>query len=291
MPHMSHYTSHYNPLQPRVPPGHREGGQWTDDGFTPLHLAFLRPRRVKPSDDKATADALAIASALLRYALLSLWNGLNGQAVMKFRAREYRPSERRGKLYLDEVKWLTREEVKNVCKSLTLVQEYTNEAAKEVEERRKSDASLNDQGRFGTAVHVRIKEMVEGTKVRTDDPNLRKEPPKNWNFIAETSYLKWREEVFGTEEWVRYETERKKYGRNDKTVPYATRDSVRVDVLNNLGDGTVCVYDIKTGKGSPLTGARMAEIAATVFGVYGKEVQRIVVTEVRPFADTASTEQ
>lgn len=293
MPHMSHYTSHYNPLQPRVPRGYPNGGEWTDDNFTPLHLAFLRPRQspVKPSDGKAIADALAAALALLEFAWLSLWNGLDGQAVMKFRAREYRPSERRGKLYLEEVKFLTREEVKKVCESLNRVQEYTDQAVQEVEEARESDASLRDPVRFGTKVHLKVKEKVEGKPSTSDDPDLQKEPPTNWNFIAETSYLKWREEAFGTEEWARYEAERKKYGRTDKTVPYATRESVRVDVLNNLGDGTVCVYDIKTGKRSPLTGPRMAEIAATVFGAYGKQVQRIVITEVTPFAGALSKKE
>src|SRR5215813_1054863 len=197
----------------RASRGYRNGGQWTDDDFTPLHQAFLRPR-VKPSADELAA-ALALG-ALLKFAWLSLWNGLNGQAVMKFRAREYRPSERRGKLYLEEVKWLTREEVQEVCKSLKLVQRYTDEAVTEVNKLRETDSSLDDPVRYGTKVHVKVKEKVEGTPVDYYDLLERKKPPKNWNFIAETSYLKWREDAFGTEEWERYEAERKKYGHKKK---------------------------------------------------------------------------
>jgi hypothetical protein len=61
---------------------------------------------------------------------------------------------------------------------------------------------------------------------------------------------------------------------------YSRRGSIRIDVLENVGDGTVCVYDIKTGEGG-LAPGRMAEIAKNVFSVY-HGTQRIIVTEVRP---------
>jgi hypothetical protein len=61
---------------------------------------------------------------------------------------------------------------------------------------------------------------------------------------------------------------------------YGKRNSVRVDVFENVGDGTVCVYDIKTGK-SILTGPRMQEIANNVHSYYPGTL-KVVVIETRP---------
>ena len=73
-------------------------------------------------------------------------------------------------------------------------------------------------------------------------------------------------------------------GRRDggqwTTDRYGEKGSIRVDVLENRGNGTVCVYDIKTGQ-SGLSPARMAEIAGTVFRTYAG-TKRIIVTEIRP---------
>lgn len=95
---------------------------------------------------------------------------------------------------------------------------------------------------FGTAVHSNLKKQIE-------DLNDR-------NFRAEVSYVKNQEE---------------NYGR---------KDSIRIDVLENVGDGTVCVYDIKTGRRG-LSVARTAEIATNVFKAF-PGTQRFVVSEVRP---------
>jgi hypothetical protein len=51
-------------------------------------------------------------------------------------------------------------------------------------------------------------------------------------------------------------------------------------VLERVGDGTVCVYDIKTGRRG-LSVARTAEVAANVFKAYAG-TQRIIVSEIRP---------
>jgi hypothetical protein len=61
---------------------------------------------------------------------------------------------------------------------------------------------------------------------------------------------------------------------------YGIKDSVRIDVLENVRNGTVCVYDIKTGR-SGLTAGRAREIAQRVFDSYG-EARRIIVFETRP---------
>lgn len=61
---------------------------------------------------------------------------------------------------------------------------------------------------------------------------------------------------------------------------YGARGSVRVDIFENVGDGTVCVYDIKTGV-SKLSPARMVEIASNVHSVY-TGTKKILVIETRP---------
>ena len=61
---------------------------------------------------------------------------------------------------------------------------------------------------------------------------------------------------------------------------YGEKGSVRVDVLENVGNGTVCVYDIKTGdKGMNVS--RMDEIAFNVNRRY-PGTQRVIVIETRP---------
>src|SRR5262245_65876858 len=87
---------------------------------------------------------------------------------------------------------------------------------------------------------------------------------KDANFKAETSYLKSIEEA----------PDRK------GEATYGQKDTIRIDVYENTGTGTVCVYDIKTGRRG-LSVPRMLEIAATVHGSYAN-VPRIIFTEVRP---------
>ena len=96
--------------------------------------------------------------------------------------------------------------------------------------------------RYGTAVHKNLEEQIN----ELGDPN----------FLAEASYLK------------------------SQDAGYGVRGSVRIDVLENVRDGTVCVYDIKTGK-SGLSAARSAEIASEVHSRF-PPTQRIIVIETRP---------
>jgi hypothetical protein len=94
---------------------------------------------------------------------------------------------------------------------------------------------------FGTRVHSQLKQAVDQLK----DPDLR----------AEVSAIK------------------------SGPATYGQPNSIRVDVLENVRNGTVCVYDIKTGR-SPLTLARMFEIASNVHSYYAG-TRRILVIEVR----------
>lgn len=95
---------------------------------------------------------------------------------------------------------------------------------------------------FGTAVHKNLESQIKAL----DDPNFR----------AEVSISKTREETYGT------------------------RGSIRIDVLENVGNGTVCVYDIKTGH-SALSAARSAELVGTIFSRY-PDTSRVILIEARP---------
>lgn len=102
---------------------------------------------------------------------------------------------------------------------------------------------------FGTAVHTRLKNKIASRK---DD-----------SFKAEPSYWKAVED-FG----------------KAVVANYGQINTLRVDVLEEVADGTVCVYDIKTDKrGFSLY--RMKEISAAVHRNY-PGARDFFVIEVRP---------
>lgn len=96
---------------------------------------------------------------------------------------------------------------------------------------------------YGTAIHKNIADQIRVL----GDPNLR----------AEVSLMK-------TQEALRY----------------GQAGSIRIDIFERVGNGTVCVYDIKTGS-EGLSLARFREIATRVLDVY-KDTTRIVISEIRP---------
>jgi hypothetical protein len=100
-----------------------------------------------------------------------------------------------------------------------------------------------DAATYGTLVHKNLELQIKNLR----DPD----------FVAERSFLK-----------------------SGGLASYSQLGTVRIDVLENLRNGTVCVYDIKTGR-SPLTAARSLEIARNVRANY-TEAQRILVIETRP---------
>ena len=240
---------HYDPNQPRVRPAIRRRS---------MDRRRLREdAKVWPSVGPALpfaapviagagrfATQKAIEAALLMFAWLSARNSRDKQTVIAFKANEY-PVE--GKvLNVEGVRRLDRDETNDICKKLEKVQELTDKAALEVRKR----PTYRTAAEYGTAVHSELKEQIE----KLGNPDFR----------AEKSYLKTKEEVSDQKEGERY----------------GLKNSIRVDVFENTKKGTVCVYDIKTGRRG-LSIPRMLEIAGTVFK-YFKDTQRIIVTEVRP---------
>lgn len=102
---------------------------------------------------------------------------------------------------------------------------------------------------YGTDVHTRFARYI-------NDLN-------DFRFRAERSFLKERIE-----------------GVNNQQVPYGYPRSIRVDAFEYRDDGTLCVYDLKTGKaGLP---DRRADTLASAIKLGFNPVRRIIVMEVRP---------
>ncbi|MFM9939071.1 MAG: hypothetical protein ACKVP7_06210 [Hyphomicrobiaceae bacterium] len=106
----------------------------------------------------------------------------------------------------------------------------------------KARGDFRDAADYGTKVHTDLANQIRAL----GDPNYR----------AEISFLKGAEERYGA------------------------KGSFRIDVLENVGNGTVCVYDIKTGRRG-LSEARATGIASAVQRHY-LGTTRIVVVETRP---------
>jgi hypothetical protein len=135
---------------------------------------------------------------------------------------------------------LNRDQVNEACPRFGEVQSRTDYADQVVSR----GGGIMSPQQFGTFVHTHLKQQIDSL----DDPNFR----------AEVSRLK---------------------SERDE-VSHGRKGSIRIDVIENAGGGTVCVYDIKTGA-SGLSPARMAEIAHVAFKHF-PNTRRIVVTEIRP---------
>ncbi|MBX9775455.1 MAG: hypothetical protein K2Y71_13800 [Xanthobacteraceae bacterium] len=239
---------HYDPNQPRVPAGHSDGGQWmdTDGNTTSGPHDNEQPQLAQFSPDRSPVRTPArppVRGPL--GALLSLFAALSARNTPEQRAvLEFNAREFRpnadGEFYGGKVGVLNRNQVNENCPRLGEVQSRTNHATDVID---RSSPNMSAQQR-GTAIHTHLKHQIE---------NLG-----NPNFRAEASLLK----------------------ELAADARYGAKGSIRIDVLENVGNGTVCVYDIKTGR-SGLIPARMAEIAKTVLKAF-PGTQRIVVSEIRP---------
>ncbi len=196
--------------------------------------------RLQPAFLGPAAPATIEAGAAL-YVWLSNRNGPDSTAVLSFRADEFKPGET-PQATPEWVGTRTRDETNAACPRHEEVQSLTDDVADRV--RREGNYWTAQQ--YGTRVHAQLASDVRGL----GDPNLR----------AEVSLMK-----------TAMETGPAHYGQ---------RDSIRIDVLENVGNGTVCVYDIKTGR-SGLTAARSAELVGTVFSRY-PGTNRILLIETRP---------
>jgi hypothetical protein len=174
-------------------------------------------------------------------------NGLGGgQAVMGFNAWQFTPETGTAGLpQLAYVGRLSDEEVERACLRWPDVKSFADRAANAAG----SVDLFSSAAVYGTNVHTRFKVYVEDAH----DPFFR----------AERSFWKESDEsrILGLSE----------YGR---------RGTIRVDAYEYRDDGTLCVYDLKTGRAS--ISNRRAEILATAAAIGLAPIRRVIVSEVRP---------
>jgi hypothetical protein len=181
-----------------------------------------------------------VENALQEYAAASRWNSSERRAVLEFNARAFEPGATPDHAAV-HVGVLTRDDVSDACPRYWEVQTLTNQAA-----------DLNSPGAYpnaqvrGTAIHMWVRDEINGLGPEPADPDFR----------SEFSVIK------------------------SKAADYGDKGSIRVDVYENVRNGTVCIYDIKTGDAG-LSFARMQELASNV-GKFYPLTSQIVVTEVRP---------
>ncbi|PZU92758.1 MAG: hypothetical protein DI527_08815 [Chelatococcus sp.] len=213
---------------------------WTPGGPEP-------DATIQPAFAPMVVAPAVIAGGLLLYDWYSRQEGIGGlQAVMGFNAREYSvtPLEA-GKLDLSYVGRLSEEQAELACRRLPEVRSLTDRAA----EAAGAPELYPSRAVYGTAVHTRFKRFVDELK--------------QLNFVAERSFLK--EAADPT-------------SRRD--IAYGHPSSIRTDAYEYRDDGTLCVYDLKTGRAG--LGDRRAEILANAAKHGFDFVRRIIVMDIRP---------
>jgi SPP1 gp7 family putative phage head morphogenesis protein len=224
------------------------------DPLAPRHLIYSEPGG---AGDPSTSTAGGVLAAAL--ALIDLYNqrnadpasqgGVEGDpSFVAFRAwaTDGKPNGERLPVPI-MVGSLTDEQVRETCKRLPEVQQWTDAAAKELAYLK----PLVSPARWGTAVHTVIKRTIDALKLAM--------PAAYADIQAELSF--------------------NRQGTAD--VYYSQDDSIRLDVVEDrvAESGAVCFYDMKTGKRG-LTPKRLQEIAEFVAANYGSVVFYII--EIRP---------
>jgi hypothetical protein len=280
----------YDPNQPRVPKGHSDGGRWTSGGgeglakFQPNGVADdsndwrdawaeASPEELQDSSsdkpraplnqvallqipaaivaagaENAAGSAAATWLGLSAYSALSQRNTRDRRAVIEFNAKQFGPDES-SEIDLKSITSLNYDQVKSACKRIEIVQGIVDKAVAEVRADELRNRTRLSPSQFGTAVHT----IVEREIKLLNDPMLS----------SEVSFVKMKEENGQTK---------------DPEVKRGTKGSIRVDVYEKTDNGTVCVYDIKTGW-SGLSIPRINEIA---FNSWRKGSPYFIITEIRP---------
>lgn len=290
---LEHILRKFDPNQPRVPAGNSDGGQWTDGGAGSGASGGLQARpvdftTVKPPGSAAQGPSIkpipapkpgvpfgrgagplagtgALHQLLESDPLNSSFKGTADEATDRYNwllqnapenvvpALHFTPHEfvaGQGPKLETTVVPLLREQVESACPLSGAVQTQANLAAQDAG--KKSD--YRSATEYGTQVHTNMKNIIRNYAE---------------SLIPEQSYLKYAEELEGD----------KRYHKDG--VRYGLKDSLRLDVLEKVGNGVICVYDLKTGK-SGLSPARMREIGQSVHKNFGM-VNRILIIPIQPW--------
>ena len=248
----------YDPDQPREPAGTPEGGQWISVGGSAVGLAAATVMGARALVEHVLRKPDEPGSKPLKEGI-DEFNRLLKQPdptktpIFLFRPKDWKPDnpgERTTTRPSAEVKLITKDQVKEDCPEYDTVQNLTNLAKNSAGKA----SSYSSPVLWGTAVHSRMKEMVD----------------KNYSgqLFAERSYVKYNEDVMDD----------KSFYHQDPS--YSKRGSIRIDVLGREHHQVVCVYDIKTGR-SGLSIPRVIEIGESVSRRY-RTNPKIIITEVRP---------
>jgi len=209
-------------------------------------IEFLQPFRLGPPPAEAALAASAGLALLTLYAAIqsrpeSLGAGSDDVAAIAFRV--WKGDKITGPAVVS-LAALTAEQVAQSCKRLPDVQAWTNEAATELAPKRLSMTSQT----WGTVMHTWIKQRIA---------RLKESLPSAYGDISAELSL----------------------DSSAKPARYGQRASTRLDVLEEVRDGLVCVYDVKTGRG--LSKPRVDDIAKLVALRHGSATFFII--EIRPF--------
>lgn len=282
----------FNANQPRVSAGHADGGQWTDgNGGSPLTNENTKPRNIYFSGVRPPADTQSLplnrapdlkpgprsgrggapamgADALRQFLqtdpLVSSFRGTTTEAVERYNwllknapdntvpALHFTPHEFRsqqGPKLETVVVPMLREQVEGACPLYKAVQTQANLAAQAAGK----PSDYRSASDYGTRVHAILKDNILHNY--------------SGRLIPERSFLKYAQEIA-------------EQNYNEDGVRYGFPGSLRLDVLEKVKDGVICVYDLKTGK-SGLTPARMLEIGQSVRKNFSN-VYRIFVIPIQP---------
>ena len=198
----------------------------------------------------AAPGVIALGGAIL-FDWQSPFNGTDGrQAVMAFEAREFRPSMP-GALDLTFSGRVTEDEAIAACRYLPDMQARLDEAVAKAG----SVSDYPSAAVYGTYVHTRLKEQIKAMG-RLD-------------LHAEVSAAKIVAETAGS-----------------PPPPYGYPNTVRIDAVEYREDGTICIYDFKTGRAG-MSRRRFSDLG---LGGYLSDAEqprsrlrsRAIVIEVRP---------
>ncbi len=218
---------------------------WTNSG---PEIEILRPDLGSGGpfvdDDLGLGGAALLGLGLALYAWFASTATPGQKPVFAYNAKEYRKPEDATAVVPLYVGQLDDEDVQKVCPNIETVQAWTNTAADQA----RLSGPYSSPAVFGTAVHTRLKALIGKLEPW--------EVPEGSVFSAEKSLMKTRDEALGI------------------------KGSIRIDVFEDRGNLTICVYDIKTGLNG-LSAKRVTEIAARVFRNFPHTL-RIIIMEVRP---------
>ena len=232
--------------------------------FWPDHMIYADPGGTGPQPGGNAAAIVALGT--LTQALIDLYNrtmadptsagaGAKDTPIIAFKAWEMRagePGQQPSPIPV-MVDSLSEEQLRQTCRFLPEVQQWTDMAALQLAPRRtEMNAAI-----WGSLVHKMIKDTIDAIKAQM--------PLAYENIYAELSLDE----------------------DGNEYAPYGQKGSVRVDVLEDRIQeaGVVCAYDVKTGQRG-LTMKRVQKIAEIVARKYGAVVFFII--EVRPTNDHAS---